>query len=157
VAVGSAGNAYFSNDPEEGHSWAKVHLDHDGAVFGDNDYGDNLTSVSCPTISTCVTADADGNVLSTADIGQKHPWKSVELFGKHQYGFPVVTCVSVSLCAVADTSEVFTSHDPTGSASLWKGTTPAAGNFDPSGIGCTASNFCLLAYSNDEVVDGSIT
>ena len=160
LTISSDGNAYYSHDPgEPGESWTYVHIDTDNAVFGDNDYGNRLTSVSCPSISVCVTADADGNVLSTTDPGQNRPWTSVEPFGKHEVGLPAVACVSVSLCALADESEVFISHDPTGSGLHWLRIAIAipAGLDYTSALTCAVSSFCMLLYANGDVVYGSIS
>ncbi len=158
IAVSSEGHAYFTDKPGESRaSWSQVQIDTDSAVFGDNAYGNELTSLSCPSTSLCVASDADGNVLSTTRPTQKQPWNSITPFGeKVPSSTAAISCASVSLCAYVDQSEAFVSHDPTGDQSAWQGLAhPVPGGYSFSAVGCAAPDFCMLAYPNGDIMAGS--
>ena len=92
-------------------------IDLDSAVFGDNDYGDALETLACPTASLCVAADGDGNVLSTTDPTQERPWKSERQIGPGTAAYAYIVCTSTTLCLLIDGSSVHIFQDPTGNAS----------------------------------------
>jgi hypothetical protein len=147
------GVGYFSLAPgAAAPSWKRVQIDTDTAVYGDGDYGDALETLACPTISLCVAADADGNVLSTTDPTQQTPWKS-ERLGALPANASLV-CTSTTLCILVDVSSVFISQDPTGSASSWQ---TSAHHTSPSAVACAKSRLCLLTYTNGNIVTGSLS
>jgi hypothetical protein len=153
VIVSSYGQAYVSRDPGDPVSWKGAHIDTDTAVYGDNDYGESLESVTCPTISLCLAADADGNVLSTTDPTQATPWKSDGPIGTAAEGTANVLCLSTTLCLFADRI-VLLSQDPTGNASTWQ---PSGGLAWPTAVACSPPSLCILTYDNGDVVTGSLS
>jgi hypothetical protein len=157
----SAGHGYFSNDPGAAKThWKEATIDTDSVKFGEAaDPVNDLGTVSCPSVSLCVAADAGGNLLSTNSPAQAEPWKAVMPFGKAAIDFdPQISCASISMCVYVDQGDAFVSHDPSGSASGWQASDVSLpGGFSPSAVACTKSAFCILTYYNGDVVTGSLS
>jgi hypothetical protein len=105
---------FTSTDPTGGASaWTKSAI----PVIG------NLAAVSCPSVSLCIAADGDGNILiSTDPTAGASTWTKTSVAQPTPTGNAITTvsCPSVSLCIGAGADgAIFTSADPTGGANTW--------------------------------------
>lgn len=155
MALSKQGNAYFTDKPGASRtSWSHVEIDSDSRVGADSgDYGSNLTSLSCPSVSLCLATDEDGNILSTTQPTQTQPWKSTTPSPERNRA--VLSCGSVSLCVYVDSWGAFVSYDPTGGAGAWQGSDlpQLFGGFGFGAVSCVAPAFCMLTSPNGDIAN----
>jgi hypothetical protein len=102
-----AGDILITTNPTGGASaWSKAAIDP----------GDDLSAVSCPSVSLCVATTYGGQLLTSTD-----PAGGASVWTKAPAGINgAVACPSISLCvAVGGPGDVVTSPDPTGGANTW--------------------------------------
>lgn len=104
----------------------------------------DLTSVSCPSSSLCVTVDSAGSVLVSDDPGASVPtWSPpADIDGANFLGG--VSCPSLSLCVAVDYSgNALVSHDPDAATPTWS----APAEIDPLGsivgVSCVSPDLCV--------------
>jgi hypothetical protein len=103
-----------------------------------------LTALSCPSVSLCVAADRQGNVLtSSAPSDGASKWRSRNIDAKPGFlGIASVSCSSPTFCVAVDgAGDVITSTNPTGGSSAWK-----LRNVDGAtalfGVSCASTSLC---------------
>ena len=79
----------------------------------DDEPGDSLTEISCPTVSFCAALDSVGDVVTSTDpTGPTSAWHVAKLPSNRLWG---LSCPTSSFCVAADyQGNVFTSTDPDG-------------------------------------------
>ncbi|HTU30839.1 MAG TPA: hypothetical protein VMF07_15740 [Solirubrobacteraceae bacterium] len=117
-------------------------------------HGWYIKSLSCPTITLCVGADEQGNLLTTTD--PTAPPAGWDRFSIGSYGESEVSCPTASLCvALGDdqgSATVLESTDPTGGPGAWhSGPLPDAGPIAES-LTCPTASFCAALTSNGTIV-----
>jgi hypothetical protein len=104
----------------------------------------NLTTISCPSVSLCVAGDSVGHVLTTTNPGGgASAWRSSDV------SISTVSCPSVSFCVALGNGGVLTSNLPTGGASAWKFATGPANGL--SGLSCPTVSLCV-AFSGSQIL-----
>jgi hypothetical protein len=152
VYGGNGANGVLTGDPSSGAS-APWGLENNIDPFTAGDESVPSTSVvSCaPGGGLCVTTDDYGNVVSTTDAADEKSasWKRENvtpgLGSNSPNQLAGVSCPSTSLCVANDsTGGVWTSGDPSNTATPWVDTT----NVDPAGIAngisCPTTSLCVL-------------
>ena len=116
------------------------------------DGANNITAVSCATVTLCVAVDGAGNVLtSTNPAGSASAWTITNIDGS--VGMTGVTCPSTSFCAALDGSgRLLYSTSPVGGASAWHRTTGPATAFPPR---CLSATFCTAIGAEGELLTTS--
>ena len=110
-----------------------------------------LNDVSCPSVSLCVAADNEGNVItSTNPTGGASAWTVTNL----DYGnnISAVTCPSTSLCVATDSDgDVITSTNPTGGAAAWT-VTHVDKNNGINAVTCASTSLCVATDDDGDVI-----
>jgi hypothetical protein len=116
------------------------------------DSSNDLTSVSCPSASLCVSAETGGNVItSTNPTGGVGAW-TVAHASAFNNNFQGVSCASASLCVAVDSGgNVVTSTDPTGGAGAWS-TAHVVGAGTFYAVSCSSASLCVAVDSTGNVV-----
>jgi hypothetical protein len=140
VGLDEAGNVLTSTNPTGGTGgWTITHMGA-GALF----------SLSCTSVSFCITVGGSSVMSSTDPTGGASAWTlQKEVFPK-ETSFRGVACASPSLCVVTGSNgHVAESTDPTGGAGAWVETSDLDGTYSMSGAACPSESLCLLT---DEAV-----
>jgi hypothetical protein len=115
--------------------------------------GTTLRSVSCPSVSFCVAADALGNIFtSTNPTGGVTAWTVAHVDAN---ALSQISCASSSLCVAVDVQgNVVTSTDPTGGAGAWTVTNVDGTNILQD-VWCASASQCVVLDPAGNVVTSS--
>jgi hypothetical protein len=110
---------------------------------------DFFRTVSCPSKSLCVAADAQGGTVAVSTNGAQD-WKFTYVEAKSAMNGSLtpavvdVSCPTNSFCAaVDDVGNVITTHDPAGRAKGWHRARPE-GHHELASISCASASFCAV-------------
>jgi hypothetical protein len=152
VAVDSSGDVVTSTDPTGGASvWTVTQVENEAEPPGFHVHNE-LTGVSCPSVSLCVAVDLFGSALtSTNPTGGANAW-TVTPIDNYLQG---VSCPLVSLCvAVGAGGNVTSSTDPTGGSGAWTETQVDGSNIF-WGVSCPSASLCVAVDDDGNVVVGT--
>lgn len=140
VGMDEAGNVLTSTNPTGGiGNWTITHVGV-GA----------FSSLSCTSVSFCITVGGSSVMSSTDPTGGASAWRLQKEVFPQEISFGRVACASPSLCIVAGSNgNVAESTDPTGGAGAWVGTGDLDGTNSMSGAACASESLCFLT---DEAV-----
>ena len=121
----------------------------------DVDGANDLTSVSCPSSTLCVTVDTAGSALFSDDPGAATPTWSQPANEDGTNVFTGVSCPSISLCVAVDyEGNALVSHDPYTPAPAWS----APVEIDPlaplASVSCVSPDLCVAV---DTIGDALVT
>ena len=116
VAVDCRPSAWWSADPTGGAGAWQTSFGTGGCGLGRV-----FTAVSCPTLSTCVAADNEGNVTATTapTSPNSSAWHDANVDSSH--AIQAISCPTAALCVAVDNAgNVISTTDPTGGAGSWQ-------------------------------------
>ena len=110
-----------------------------------------LNDVSCPSVSLCVAADNEGNVItSTNPTGGPAAWTLTHVDKNNSIN--AVACPSTSLCVATDNAgDVITSTNPTGGAAAWTLTHVDKNNIIWA-VACPSTSLCVATDDAGHVI-----
>jgi hypothetical protein len=137
VAVGSAGEALVSTDPQGGRiAWVEVQI---GAAASD------LKAISCPSSTFCAAVDDEGRVLTSSTPTVAATWPGATVDASHE--LVDISCSSSDFCAaIDDAGNVLVSDQPEGGAGAWEpGAVLADGEL--TAISCASPSLCAIVHN----------
>jgi hypothetical protein len=109
-----------------------------------------LSGIACPSITLCVAADNEGDVMTTTEpTGGASAWTPSKVDGPTS-DRSAVSCPSTALCVVAHGDDILVSTDPTGGASAWTVTTVDVNGL--SGVSCPTATLCVAVDRSGNVL-----
>lgn len=161
VAVGDDGDTARPQETDEGvvvtstnplaGFWSTIPMPGRGVLYG----------VSCPSVGLCVTGDALGHLLVSADPSGDGAWRQIDGGGSVQ--ITDVDCASPASClAVDNNGDVLASENPGGASADWSFANIApypevigtAGNAF-FGASCPSPSFCAVAATSGQIFTGT--
>jgi len=116
-----------------------------------------LSSVSCPSISLCVAADADGSLVSSTDAASGS-WTLRQVLRRPRYdgyfpGYSIghVACPAITFCAATAGVGLLTSQTPSTGPWIYRALTRQDVG-SQSALACLTSALCLVADESGRIV-----
>ena len=152
VAVGNLGQAFISSDPSGGPStFTQVTIDPND-TYVDGTATDNMTAVSCPSISLCAAVDAGGEIVTSTDpTGGPSAWTITPVVSG---SLNAISCPTISMC-VAVNNNAYVSTNPTGGASSWSEENTKS-QYPFWAISCPSTSLCVAVGGNVGVASLSL-
>jgi hypothetical protein len=146
VITNDTPDLFISTNPAGGTTaWTNTTIDQGKTAAG-------ADTVSCPSVSLCV-AGGIGNVLTSTDpTGGPSAWTNTAIDGQNDVY--AISCLSVSLCVLADQSgNLLASTDPTGGANTWTTAAVDIPGCAPQSIPCISEQLHVRDDEGARVVD----